>query len=387
MIWIWLLLRNNSRFATGPLTRYLEFICAHCGFHRHTAVITSGYGTGSNSQIAYRMAWANAEANVRRAMGAAVCPQCGRLPPHTLDGYERAARTAEWRAQLRVPVSAGVAVLVLLLVGVFALQDRAHSTALFSVSLFAALAAGAASVAVLSRRVQVPYDNPAGVWFSSAQDPDPNPNGWVAARSGDTPKVGQPNPWTLRFALAFACLGLVFAFLWLHTWSRTFRSIYVVSAEQDRGGLTVQIDGERQVAIPRTTDARSDAPFGKYQVRTDRTHKVVITDSENRQLAYELDPKTTDDGWVIAPHAAERNLCLTRLTTVYGSSTRNLPEDVVLNLDTSRDWIQLTEDYDDWFAESPATEKSGTKRTALRALDCAALDRDQITPYKSAPPY
>jgi len=162
----------------------------------------------------------------------------------------------------------------------------------------------------------------------------------------------------------------------------------VVSTEGPLGDLVVRIDGADVGPITPGVHPAVDVPFGTYRVRTGSVHHVVVIDSEGRELSYELDPASARHGWVLAPHARERELCLASVTWYYGPHLSE-DQDSILNDDGAGDLVALQRRFDHFFSPPPTTIKTkgvNGKRSSLRALACEAFDRNEIVPFKAREP-
>jgi hypothetical protein len=383
MIWIWLLTRHSHKWATGPLDRYFAFLCAQCGVTTPAMVRTFGFGSGRNPMAAERSAQISADAYAYRAVTAAACPGCCALQPSMLDGFDRAAKKAARRRMLRLPIAAAAAMLAALVLAIPAARDFRHSATLGVVAVSVAAALGALFFAIFSGAVLTPSTNPSGVWFS--RDPMQGPSSWFPAQPGRTPVVAQPEPLARGLSLVALAVTSVTAIVALVLWTDTFRKVYVVSAEGARGDLVVRIDGVEAGRISQTDTGSNDAPYGSYEVRTSSPHEVVVVDAEGAESKYRLDPATAKDGWVIAPHSIERGLCVASIKWYYGTTPPKDGDDALLN--AKGDLAPLPHSFDYAFSQPPSTIQtqngSSATKTSLRALDCAALEHENMVPFKN----
>ncbi|HEY8076460.1 MAG TPA: hypothetical protein VIF62_20185 [Labilithrix sp.] len=380
MLWIWLLTRNRHSFSTGPIEQYFRFVCAQCNASLAAFVRSMGYGAGRDIWTAQRNAQAQAEANAFRAVQAAGCPCCGQLQPRAIDAFERAARRAAWRRTFGLPIAAVFAVLALAFVGIFAVPDRHASLLLFGVAGSAATAAFGIVLGIAWSRVALPFDQPAGVWFSN--DPARGPQSWFAARSGPAPEVIQPNGAMRGLGLAFGFASIVAAIVGLVLWSNTFRKVYVVNAMPR--DVEVWIDGTRAGSVG--SSGFADAPNATFEVRTGSAHTIAIRDGAETST-YKLDPDVAKKGWVLAPHAHARGLCLTSLTWYYGTEPKEDPNDGLLNKKPPGDFVVIDRSFDVLFTAPPATvdtqNGSSTTRSTLRALDCHELANENVKAWST----
>lgn len=383
MIWIWLLTRQSHKWDTGPMDRYFAYLCAHCRATTSAMVRTFGFGNGANHMAAERAAHAAANLFAFRAISAAACPCCGELQPLVNEGFARAAKKSAQHDKLRVPLAAIAALLTLALLAIPAIRDLKHSATLTAVALSTAVAMGALFFAIFSGQVMTPSTNPHGVWFS--RDPGHGPTSWFPAQPGRAPFVAQPAPHLRVLSLVAMGVTGVSTIVALILWGQTFRKVYVVSSEGPFGSLSVQVDGKGEGKV--TQKLLDDAPDLELEVRTSSKHHVVVTDGRGRQTAYDLDPSTASNGWVITPHAKEHGLCLASITWYYGTKPKE-GADTLVGEDS--DLVTLPHSFDHMFTQPPATveTKNGASetRTSLRALDCASLDDEKQIPFKLAPP-
>jgi hypothetical protein len=383
LIWIWLLLRHSHNWLTGPLERYFTFLCGHCGASTAAFVRTQGSGSGRNHWEAQRAAQAAADGWAHRVVNAAGCPSCGRLSPPTLEQWHQCAKRAARRRAIAVPIAVAVSLLVAIPIAIPAVADLAHSIALSIVAVATATVAGGFFCAVLSSRVMTPFEHPVEVWFS--RDPSLGPGSWFRAQPGVAPRIVQPNG-ALRAASWIATgVGAVTAITALVLYSGTFRKVYVVNTAARLGPVVVSIDGAEVGRVTSLSAPSSDAPFEKFEVRTSSKHDVVLVEPDGRKHSYVLDPATTRHGWVAAPRAFERGLCLTTLTWYYGTTPPKDADDKILNDEEPGELVILPRSFDVLFKEPPAMADQGSTRTTLRALTCGGLEKSQNVPYGSGP--
>jgi hypothetical protein len=383
VFWIWLVLRHAHSFSTGPVERYFSFLCAHCRTTTAAFVRAFGMGSGRNPWMAQQNAYASLERTVYRAVTAAGCPCCGRLQPQAIAAFERAAERATWRRSFGLPLAGAFALLAAALVGVFAFRDRHASLLLFGVAASAGVVVFGLVLGIAWARVPMPFDGPYGVWFS--QDPSRGPQSWFPAKPGPPPAVVQPNGLVRGVALGATVMSAIAAVAGLVLWSDTFRKAYVVNTS--RAAVDVTIDGAHAGQIG--PQAAGDAPYQTFEVRTGAVHKVEIKEADGSVYAYAVDPGTADTGWVLAPRARARGLCLTRVTWYYGTKPKDDPADGLLNAKLPGDFVPLARSYDHLFAAAPSHVEtqsgSSTTRTTLRAFDCDDLARDKTTPWSGVP--
>lgn len=386
MLWIWLLIRHAHRWVTGPLDRYFTFVCAHCAATIPAMVRANGAASAPSVAEAQRRAHVAADANAQRAVAAAGCPACGRVQPALTEQLARAAKSAARRRRLRVPVAGLLALPVAALLAFPAAADLRHSVALSVVAFCAAAAIGAFTFAILSSPVPRPLMVPLGVWFS--HDPTQGSASWFPAQPGPTPSIADPTPASRIGAFATSGVMAALAVVALIGWLTTFRKVWVVSTEGARGDLTVRLDGVEVGGVTAAGGGWQDAPAVSFEVRSGSSHRLVVVDSDNRELTYDLDPSSARHGWVIAPHARERDLCLASITWYYGREPKP-GNDSVLNEDGAGDFVELPKGFDYTFVKPPETiqtKSGGETRSTLRALDCAALERDELVPFKDRDP-
>lgn len=385
MIWIWLAYRNAVNWNTGPLDRYFTFVCQHCAAQIAAMVRTIGYGSGRDLWSAQNAAQHHADAQAWRATASAACPCCGQLSPSTIGMFEHAAKRAARRRKLALPISIAIALVALVLIGIPAIADLKHSFGLSFTAVSTAGAVGALIFALFNMPIVMPPDNPSGVWFS--HDPSQGPGSWFQARTGAAPVVQQPS--TLLRTLAFVAMGVstVTAIVGLVMYSGSFRKVYVVNTAAVRGSVTVKIDGVEMGRVAKKGGA-DDVPFEMWEVRDSSSHKVVVVGQDGVETAYDLDPSATSKGWVLAPLARHRGLCLTSLTWYYGTTPKESPDDKVLNTKDNPDRVNLDRSFDYVMTKPPATietKQTSETRSTLRALECSALAKDDIVPFGEGP--
>lgn len=382
MIWIWLLARERHKWQTGPLDRYFAFLCAHCAVTTAAMVRTFGFGSGSSPMAAERSAYLLADAQAYRAVSAAACPHCSQLQPAIREQFAAAAKKVERRLSRRLPAAAVTTLVLAILFAIPAVSDLRHSVTLSVAAVTAAAAVGALVYAVLSHEVTTPSTHPMGVWFS--HDPSQGSASWFPARGGDAPAIAQATRRSRGISHAAIGVAALATAVAVVLWTGTFRKVYLVSAEGPDGRLSFALDGgERWALVQRPED---DAPNAMVEVRTSSVHRVVVFDSDGVQTTYVLDPSASRHGWVIAPHARERGLCLASIKWYYGTKPPKDGDDTLLGRDGGL--VPLPHDFDHVFTEPPPTVQTqngaSQTRTSLRAIDCVALERDVIVPFKRA---
>lgn len=382
MIWLWLLARERHKWQTGALDRYFEFLCAHCAVTTAAMVRTFGFGSGSSPEAAQRSAQLLADAQAYRAVAAAACPHCSQVQPAMHEQFATVAKKVARRLARRLPVAAAVTVVLAVLFAIIAVPDLRYSVTLPIAALTAAVAVGALVYAVFSHVVVLPSTNPMGVWFS--RDPSQGSASWFPARGGDAPVITQASSRSRGISHAVIGVAVLATVLAVVLWTATFRKVYVVSAEGPDRALTFRVDdGERTSVAQGNAD---DAPNAMVEVRTSSVHRVAVVDSDGIQSTYVLDPSASRHGWVIAPHAPERGLCLASIKWYYGVKPPKDGDDALLGQQS--ELVPLPHDFDHVFTAPPSTVQTqngaSETRTSLRALDCAALEREVIVPFKSA---
>lgn len=383
MLWLLLLLQNSCSRVVGPLDWTFDFVCGACGGRVAAVVRATGQGSASDAWTAERNAFQSAEFNAGRALFAAGCPHCGQLHPTIQAQLAAASRRGARRVAIRLPAAIAVGVLVLCAAAVPAVRDLGQSAWLTVAALAAAGAAFAAVFGLMSWPVASPVSHPWGVWFSF--DAAQGPASWFAARPGPAPRVSAPaaaSRWVPLGAAGGAGLAALVA---LFLWSETFRKVHVISAEGARGALSVAIDGAPVGTVDPVAPAHLDAPYASFEVRTGTTHQLTITDAAGALHRYELDPTTASHGWVVAPRGRERGLCLASITTYYGQKPPAEGDDAILNDDLS-DLVVLPRSFSNVLEPSPASVQvsngGSATRSALRALTCAGIRKEQSIPFK-----
>ncbi|MGC4079591.1 MAG: hypothetical protein QM702_21620 [Rubrivivax sp.] len=383
MIWIWLALRNAHSWATGPLERYFDYVCAHCGVTTAAMVRTFGSASAGDVASAQRQAFAHAEALAHRIYCSAACPNCGRLQPHAETGWEHVKKRIAQKKKNAVPftVVAGVVTLVLLLVP--AIADLRHSSTLLATAVTTAIGIAGLVFGVSWGPVTTPLDRPTGMWFS--RDPWQGPSSWFPALGGPAPEIVQPSSFLRNIGFGLFLGGGASATIALILYSATFRDIYVVHTDPQSGPATVVLDGAEAgtTTKPAFTD---DVAFVKLEVRTSAVHRVVVRGPDGHESTYVLDSNTTRHGWILAPNAREHGLCLTSETWYYGRKPEVNPDDGVLNGTPPGDRLELGQAYGYVFTSPPPTveTKNGSEtRSSLRGYLCDALERDERVPFKS----
>lgn len=382
MLWIWLLTRHAHRWSTGFLDRYFTFTCMLCASSMHAMVRTNGHGTGRSPMEAEQRARGAADAQAHRATLAAGCPHCGAVSPILVGAVERTAKIAARRKAGSVPVAALVTLVAL---GLFAgpvIADLKYSAALAVVALGVAAAAGAAMFLIVSTPPAMPLVHPAGVWFS--RDPSHGPSSWFPAQPGPIPVVQGPNPVLRKFSIVTLGVSALVAGAAGILWRETFRDVYVLNANADKGTLSVRIDGADIGVVGRTKSA--DIPYEKFEVRSNAVHHVIVKGSDGSESAYDLDAHSSRHGWVLAPHARDRTLCIASVTWYYGTEPKDDSDDQILNAKGPGDRIDLPKSFDYLFTDPPKTietKQSSETRSTLRAFDCASLARNQMVPFSN----
>jgi hypothetical protein len=379
MFIFWLGRRNSQKWGTGPLDRYFAFECAHCRATTPAMVRTVGFGEGPN---AVQRAHAAADAFAFQAVSAAACPSCSALQPSFHARVEHVRARVARRQRLRVPVAAAAAVVTAIVLAVPAVRDLRHSVALSVFALSAAAAMGALFFRFFSGHVLAPSTSPIGVWFS--RDPSQGPASWFPAQPGHAAPIPQAARSTLVLALVALLVSASSAIAAITMWQATFRTIYVVSAEEAGNGLAVHLDdGPVVLTVSQPAD---DASTATFEVRTSSSHRITVIGKDGHDLTYDLDPATAKHGWAIAPHGRAQGLCLASLTWYYGTVPKE-GDDALLG--DGADLIVLPRKFDHVFTSPPATVQvdsgSSTTRTSLRALSCTSLEHDAIVAFKNAP--
>ena len=267
-----------------------------------------------------------------------------------------------------------------ILLAIPAIRDLRQSVLLGVVATSAALAVAGLVFAILSSRVVTPSTNPSGVWFS--HDPRPGMNTWFPAQAGAAPFVEQADRGPRALALVTMGVTALSALIALIMWSETFRKVHLVSAEGT--DLTFRVDGGPLQTVAQS--AAEDAPTATFEVRTGATHQVTVKGKSDRESTFQLDPSVARHGWVLAPHARERDLCLTSITWYYGTTPRD--DGKILNEDGS-ELLVLSNSFDFMFEQPPSKVETqngaSATRTSLRAFDCTGLDHDKMLPFKIVP--
>jgi len=274
---------------------------------------------------------------------------------------------------------AGLAALVTIaLLAIPASSDLRYSAALAIVALAGAASVGLLLSTLLSVRITTPSAMPWGVWFS--HDPSQGPASWFAAQPGPAPTVPQATPRARVLSLVGTLVAGTVAIGALIAWSQTYAKVYVVNAEGARGALVVRIDGA-EVGRVKTKPALADVVYQQFEVRTNASHRIVVTDAAGLDRTFEVDPKKTRSGWVVAPYAYERGVCIATQTSYYGKEPSD-NDDAVLN--ATSDLIALPRSFDYVFTAPPSvlqtTHASSQTRTALRALNCNEVERRPYPP-------
>jgi hypothetical protein len=382
MIWIWLIARQSHKWATGPLDQYFSFVCARCGVSTAAMVRMFGFGSGSNPMAAQLKAHASAQAFGYRATTAAACPHCAELQATTIAQFEHAAKKSARRAMLRIPVALAAAFVLLVVLAIPAISDLHESIMLSVVAVSTAAAVGAMLFAILSGPVVTPSTNPTGVWFS--RDPSLGPGSWFPAQPGRAPFVPQPAGVLRGLALVAMGVTAISSLVALVMWTETFRKVYVVNSDRS-ADLTVKIDNGPETHI--RSDAKSDdVANAVFEVRTSRRHDLVTKTADGRVGTYELDASDAKHGWLVAPAGRSHGLCLASIKWYYGRKpSADEDESALLNKDT--DIFALPRSFDYVLTAPPSTIQtqngSSETRTTLRGLDCSALSKGDIVPFKN----
>jgi hypothetical protein len=389
MFWVFFFLRHRSHFNTGPIERYLTFVCERCRAATAMHARTVGVATARNQQEAMRAAHMNAEANIAAASTAAACPHCGALSSASIEFRRRAIERIAQRQKLRKTAPLAVTIVAAIAIAIPAALDFRHSFGLAILAASAPLALGGFLLGYLSGPIGVPQTEPTGLSFSF--DPSQGPSSWFPARGAvNVEPITQPPQSTQHFAYAVMTLSAFAAIAGLVIWRKSFQDIYVVSSEPAlASALVVEIDGQH-VGSTSMNEREVDIAIFKKEVRTSSVHHVVVraaapTPDAAPVVSYDLQP--SDHGWVIAPRARANGLCLTKITTYYNRKPEPGGNEVLNDAAGDGDLIELPKRFDFYFKPSPRvieTKNGSETRTALRALDCAALVEDgDIVPFKS----
>lgn len=391
MLIIWLLLRNANSFATGPLVRYLTFVCARCGHSLPASVQYMGHASGSSHFAAQQAAYAAAEANAYQSLAAAACPGCGQLHPNVVAQRELLAQRAARAAKRRLPIALALAAVVFVLVAIPAVGDIRESLLLAVVAICASVAVGGFVLGLLSGRSVGPTSEPRGVWFST--DPAGSAGSWFAARPGPAAEVVQPPAGLQIVSLLSAGGAAIAAFVALGFWVATFDKVYVVNTNL-AGDAVVEVDGTAKATVSTIVPSNRDIGFATVEVRTNRKHRIVVRHEVDGETAFEIDPTDgSPKAWILAAKPVERSLCLLPETWYYGQKPPAESDDHLLK-PTAEGVYRLEKSVSLYFEKPPSTirteSSSGETRVALRALDCAALaaghgEEETLIPWSQGP--
>jgi hypothetical protein len=363
------------------MDRYFTHLCEHCRAQTAAMVRTFGHASGRDVWTAQQAAYAAADGYAYRLVAAAGCPCCGQLQPNALAMYENAAKRAARRRAIGLPLAIGLALVVAILIGIPAVRDRHESLLLFAVASSVATAAFGLVLGIAWSRVPTPLDNPFGVWFS--HDPQQGPGAWFPARPGPSPMIVQPNGLMRGLSLAVMAPAAIAAIVAFCFWADTFRKVHVVNTSR-RGDVIVSVDGHEVGRV--SPHATGDAPFEAFELRTKTKHHVVVKDPEAGERAFDLDPDAVSHGWILAPRARARGLCVTSITWYYGTDPKNSTDDKVMNDPLPGEIVELQRSFDYLFVPPPttiSTKSSSETRSTLRGFDCDDLDRDKMTPWST----
>ena len=375
---------DRATASTGPLDQYYSYRCEHCGVETAAMVRASGWARGPNQYAADRAALMAAGGHAWRANLAAACPRCEKLQPPAIALFERAAKSAR-RRRVVAPVLGGVFAVATLGAGLpYAIEDLRHSLLLLGVAVTTASAVGALVYIIASLNEVLPTTDPNGVWFSL--DPSQGPSSWFPARAGAVPPIPTQNKKARTLAAIVmtvsACVALAAAVLW----TGTFRTIYVINTAGVRGPMKVILDGKDAGVVESANGGpTSDVPFRAIEVRDDSPHQVVLEGPDDFRETYELDSKRARHGWVLAPRARDRGLCILSYTQHYGRGPLwRDSENGILNKQDDGDRMVLDRKFEVVFTSPPdrvETKDGHEKKTTLRAVQCAALERDTLSPF------
>jgi hypothetical protein len=152
----------------------------------------------------------------------------------------------------------------------------------------------------------------------------------------------------------------------------------------------VEIDGKRVGQVRARGSSNSDVSFDRFWARRGRprTLALVAPDGTRRTMVLD-DAIDVSRGWVVAPEAAEHDLCIVQQEVVYGAASRNGPKLEVVS--GAGDLFPVPSGIEDPFVPPPATveTKDGpVTRTVLRGYVCSELEARRLVPYRdrSAPP-
>jgi hypothetical protein len=360
-----------------------DFTCAHCGVRAPMRVRTEslslrrevGYGAGDDQGLTSFIVENAAVREANVASQAAACPQCRTQQPAVIARVEEILLDRDKRKRRAVVIAAIAGAVTAIVAGVPAAQDARTSLSLPAMCLALTISIAAFVFAVLRWPRATPPLSPSErtvVTFGA-----PQPDGslvWTPAPPASMPVAippAQPQP-ALAIVLTFC--GLIAVFGTVKWWQRTFASVYVVDAA--RTGMLVRIDGADAGYVGRGS---KEAAFRAFELRLGQRHHVELVRSDGETLQFDLDPAHERwGGWLIAPRAADHDLCLFAHAAHYVAWGRPPPDE----------WTRFDPQFDVWpvkdvieyaFVEPPSQVGfQGTERKktlyALRARSCREVE-------------
>lgn len=360
VLWIYFLLSDRFKSVLGPYDWFTGWVCDHCGFRAHAYVTVYGQGKGNSQAVADRMAYDSVPKRATQCLAAAPCPECGMVSRAAMDAFAwssgRAARAERRRQTIPLGIAVGCAVLGIVPI----IFELSHGPWFLLLVLAIILALSGFAMVLLTEPIPMPIMQPHGVWFQLA-------NGWVQPPVGEAPAIA-PVPTTLRTGGFIAAgAGLIATVVMGALWRDTFRTVYVVNTLRDQA-VVVIVDGEPRDERVAVATSKQDIGFAEVEVRTSRPHRIVVREPDGREHGYDIDPSTSRYGWVFAPLAQERDVCLWLTQISYGSGTPRA--DLLLNGASPGDSVVLSNSIDGAFEEPPSTGNKDTTDTYLRAYGC-----------------
>jgi len=360
-IWYW----THSPAVTPVRVFDYPFVCGACGASCPARVAQQGVGVasplhgifGGAKAEAERLAETSVEPLAAAAFAASACPSCHRFPQALTDAAESGSRrSVAWEIWKGTWAKPAAIALVIGLIG--AVYDWSGWLALAVVGAVMTLSAGVFLATAAGTKTQGRVDQPPNVAFFW-QDV------WYTPQVSYTP--GGRFQSELKYAWflipAFA-VGMGLVAVPGVRWYKTFSHLRVLNTNPSGEAIRIRLDGKDLGSVPASVEG-DDFGNRSFLFRVGSHH--VTAYSASGEVLVDRDFVTSlGHDEVLAPEAAEHDVCVFVVTTTYGRHPQT-PERAVQEVIEEIPYIG-----DVWQA-SPDKGKDYEERVSLRARRCRPM--------------